>query len=96
MVLADEHPEYGVVAPPALGGSKVSLHIDVVDADASYQRAVDAGGTALRPPKNEFYGMRSASIVCPFGYKWTFTHPVEDVAPEEMQRRFKEMTADEE
>lgn len=92
VMLADEHPEYGVVAPPALGGSPVSLHIDVADADAAYARAVDAGATALRPPKNEFYGMRSASIVCPFGYRWTIAHPVEDVAPDEMQRRFHEMT----
>lgn len=91
VMLADEHPEYGVVAPPALGGSPVSLHIDVADADVSYARAVEAGATALRPPKNEFYGMRSASVVCPFGYRWTVAHPVEDVAPGEMQRRFHEM-----
>jgi PhnB protein len=92
VMLADEHPEYGVIAPPALGGSPVSLHIDVLDADKSYARAIDAGATALRPPADQFYGMRSASVVCPFGYRWTFSHPVEDVAPDEMQRRFTEMT----
>ena len=92
LMLADEHPEYGVLAPPALGGSPVSLHIDVVNADAAYQRALDAGATALRPPSDQFYGMRAASVVCPFGYRWTLSHPVEEVSPQEMQRRFSEMT----
>lgn len=92
LMLADEHPEFGVVAPPALGGSPVSLHIDVANADAAYEQAVAAGATALRPPSDQFYGMRAASVVCPFGYRWTLSHPVEEVTPAEMQRRFSEMT----
>jgi PhnB protein len=91
VMLADEHPDFGVVAPPALGGSPVSLNLNVANADAAYTRAIEAGATALRPPKNEFYGERSATVVCPFGYRWTMSHPVEDVAPAEMQRRFTEM-----
>jgi uncharacterized glyoxalase superfamily protein PhnB len=91
VMLADEHPDFGFVAPPALGGSPVALHLHVTNADAAYARAVEAGATALRPPKDEFYGERSASVVCPFGYRWTFSHPVEEVSFGEMQRRFTEM-----
>jgi PhnB protein len=87
IMLADEHPEIGVVAPPTLGGSPVSFMVTVPDADAMVARAVAAGGTLSRPVENRFYGHRNGEITDPFGYRWTLSTPIEDVSEEEVLRR---------
>src|SRR3954454_17907030 len=45
LMLADEHPELGVVGPRAIGGSPVSLHLRVDDVDAVSMAAEQAGAT---------------------------------------------------
>ena len=62
----------------------------VEDADATYRRALDAGGTSLREPIDMFYGDRSAGVEDPFGNRWWFHTHVEDVTPEEAARRAQE------
>jgi uncharacterized glyoxalase superfamily protein PhnB len=49
-----------------------------------------AGATSLREPTTEFYGDRSAGLTDPFGNQWWMATHVEDVSPEEMDRRAKE------
>jgi uncharacterized glyoxalase superfamily protein PhnB len=88
LMLADEFPEYGLRGPLALGGSSVTIHLHVDNADEVIDRAVRAGATVERPPKDEFYGERSGAIRDPFGHRWTIGHRIEEVAPEEMQRRY--------
>lgn len=77
LFLADEHPEIGVVGPAALGGTSVSLHLEVIDVDHSYQRAVDAGATSLRPPDDQNHGNRNATITDPFGHRWMLSQPID-------------------
>jgi len=89
-MLADEFPDFGALSPHTIGGSPVKLHLAVDDADAAAARAEAAGGTLVRAPKDEFYGERVALIADPFGYTWFLAHKIEDVAPEEMQRRWTE------
>jgi PhnB protein len=88
LMLADEHPDFGTLSPPSIGGSPVSFHVRVDDADAAVDRAVEAGATLLRPLRNEFYGARSGMVADPFGYKWFLAHEIEQVDAAEMQRRF--------
>ena len=52
------------------------------------RQAVAAGATELRPVKNQFHGDRSGMVLDPFGFSWSIATPVEDVSPDEMQRRF--------
>jgi uncharacterized glyoxalase superfamily protein PhnB len=80
IMLADEYPEIGHVAPtPA--GSPVSLHVTVPDVDAAIDRAVASGAALEREPSNEPYG-RAATIRDPFGHRWLVHGPVrEPVAP---------------
>jgi PhnB protein len=92
-MLADEHPEFGAVGPVALGGSPVSLHLEVADADAAAARAVAAGATLLRPVADQFHGNRSAMVADPFGHKWFLSQQTEAVGAEEMQRRYDQLTA---
>ena len=54
--ISDEHPEIGVISPATLGGSGVGLHLLVEDADATFERAVAAGGKAVRPMEDEPFG----------------------------------------
>jgi uncharacterized glyoxalase superfamily protein PhnB len=67
-----------------------SLYLYVEDTDANYQRAMAAGAKSLMEPADQFYGDRHGGIEDPLGnYWWIATH-VEDVTPEEMERRAKE------
>ena len=91
VMLADEFPEMGAKSPKSLGGTPVGILLYVNDADAIFNRAVAAGGKVERPLTNQFYGDRSGTLVDPFGHKWTVATHVEDVSPEEMQRRMAEM-----
>jgi PhnB protein len=91
LMIADEYPELGFVGPRALGGSPVSLHLRVDDVDAVSMAAEQAGATIERAPEEQFYGARSATLIDPFGHRWTIQTPTEDVSAEEVQRRFDAM-----
>ncbi|MGH2701235.1 MAG: VOC family protein [Actinomycetota bacterium] len=90
IMLADEYPDLGIRSPKAIGGSPVTLSVYVDDVDAVWDRAIAAGAKSLRPVKNEFYGDRSGQFEDPFGHRWSVTSHVEDVSPEEMERRSAE------
>ncbi len=70
------------------------LHVYVPDVDAAYQRALDAGAKSDREPADQFYGDRSAGVIDKFGNSWYMATHVEDVPPEELARRQKEMMQD--
>jgi PhnB protein len=66
-----------------------AFYLYVNDTDATYKRALQAGATSLKEPANTFYGNRESGVKDQFGnYWWIATH-VEDVTPEEMQKRFE-------
>lgn len=87
VMLADEHPQMGARSPQTIGGTACSLHVYVPDVDSTAKKAVDAGAQLVRPVKDQFYGDRSGSIIDPFGHMWSIATHVEDVSPEEMQKR---------
>jgi PhnB protein len=91
VMLADESPEMGHRSPGSLGGSPVSLVLYVENADEVVQRAVGAGAKVTRPVKDEFYGDRAGTLTDPFGHIWHVMTHVEDVSPEEMEKRASEM-----
>jgi len=87
IMLADAHPAMGYRGPRSLGGSSVSILLYLEDVDTVFERAVKTGARALRAVANQFYGDRSGTLEDPFGHVWTVATHVEDVPPEEMQRR---------
>ncbi len=89
VMLADEFPQMGSKAPQSLGGSPVVLNIYVEDVDALFNRAVGAGATVTMPLANQFWGDRYGQIVDPFGHRWALGSHIEDVAPDELERRSK-------
>jgi PhnB protein len=91
IMLADEHPEMNVRSAKTLGGTPVHLLIYVEKVDEAFARALRAGGKQERPVQDQFYGDRSGTFIDPFGHRWTLATHVEDVAPEELDRRMAEM-----
>ena len=87
-MLADEFPERDIRAPQ--GPPPVSMAVYTEDCDAMFNRAIAAGGKVVRPIANQFYGDRTGVLADPFGHQWSIATHVEDVPPEEMQRRMKE------
>jgi uncharacterized glyoxalase superfamily protein PhnB len=64
-----------------------SLYIYVPDVDSTYKKAVSTGAKSEREPADQFYGDRNASVVDENGTRWSFGTHVEDVSPEEMEKR---------
>ena len=91
IMLADEHPDEGHRGPKSIGGTPVGIMLYVPDVDAMFRTAISLGAKETRPVENQFYGDRSGSLTDPFGHNWMISTHVEDVAPEEMERRMKEM-----
>ncbi|HVQ74197.1 MAG TPA: VOC family protein [Candidatus Binatia bacterium] len=87
IMLADEHPQMDARAPRAFGGSPVSIMVYVPDVDATVKTAVAAGAKVTRPVEDMFYGDRTGTIDDPFGHRWHIATHIEDVPPEEMERR---------
>jgi PhnB protein len=87
IMLADEHHEMGYRSPHSLGGTSVSILLYVADVDAVFERALKAGGKSQRPVTDQFYGDRMGTLEDPFGHVWSVATHIEDVSPEEMQRR---------
>lgn len=93
-MLADEVEAWGNRSPETLGGTGTSLMMYVEDADAVFRRAIEAGATEVMPVQDHFYGDRSGMVEDPFGHRWTIATHVEDVSPEELDRRTKEAMAE--
>jgi PhnB protein len=87
VMLADENAAMNALSPDTLRGTSASFYVYVEDVDAFFKRALQAGATQLKPVANQFYGDRSGFLKDPFGHQWGFATHVEDVPPEEMQRR---------
>jgi PhnB protein len=87
LYLADEHPEIGVRGPRTLGGTAVSFVLDVPDADATVDRAVDAGAVLERPVTLQGHGARAGWIVDPFGHRWSLQTQVEQVSMDRLRER---------
>ena len=91
VMLADTHPGTMCSGPRSLGGSTVALMLYLDNVDTVFARALKAGGKSLRPLANQFYGDRSGTLEDPFGHVWTVATHVEDVPPEEIERRLADM-----
>lgn len=91
MMLADEFPDMDVRGPKSIGGTPVTVVLYVENVDEVFARAIAAGAKELRPLQNQFYGDRSGTLEDPFGHRWTIATHIEDVSPEEIERRMSEM-----
>jgi PhnB protein len=89
--LGDPNEQYGLVVPDRSGDAvSSSTCIYVADVDAVFEKAVARGATVREKPATFVTGDRFASIYDPFGHRWAVMTRVEDVSPEEAERRLAE------
>ena len=93
--VGDPNPQFGLVAPAAQDGHRVSSStcVHVPDVDAVFAAAVERGATVREQPATFVTGDRFASVLDPFGHRWAVMTRVEDVDPEEAERRLAEWAA---
>jgi len=87
IMVSDEFPDWGALAPGSIGGTPVTISIYVEDVDAAFAAAIEAGATSREPAKDQFYGDRSGQFTDPFGHRWMVASHIEDVSPDEIQAR---------
>ncbi|MEU6832989.1 VOC family protein [Nocardia beijingensis] len=90
VMLGDSAPDMDFLDPKTIGGTPVNLYVYVEDADAAFAAALAAGAKELTPMTDQFYGDRSGAFEDPWGHRWTVATHVEDVPPDEMDRRMAE------
>jgi PhnB protein len=93
LMFSDPFPQFSSKSPKELGGTSVALLLYVADVDAVVRQAVDAGATLLMEPEDQFWGDRFGQVTDPFGHVWQIATHVEDVPPEELEKRGKEVFA---
>ncbi len=69
VMMSDEFPEHGYSLGDGPNG--VTLHLQVDDADAWFERAVAAGATVTMPLADQFWGDRYGQLKDPFGHSWS-------------------------
>jgi uncharacterized glyoxalase superfamily protein PhnB len=89
LMLVDEFPDMHVRGPQSLGGSPVTIHLSVVDADAAFKRATAAGATARMPVTDMFWGARYGMVQDPSGHLWSMATQVRELTPEQILEAMK-------
>ncbi|WP_343586326.1 VOC family protein [Herbaspirillum sp.] len=93
LMLVDEMPECQSVGPKALGGSPISIHLYVEDADAVFAQAVAAGAEVVMPLADMFWGDRYGLVTDPFGHKWSIATHMRDLTSDEIREGASAMMA---
>jgi PhnB protein len=85
------HEENCPRAPSSIKGSSVNLFIYVDNADAVFKQAVSSGAKGIMPVDNMFWGDRMGMVKDPYGHFWSIATHVEELSPEEMDKRAEAM-----
>jgi uncharacterized glyoxalase superfamily protein PhnB/predicted enzyme related to lactoylglutathione lyase len=80
VMISDEWPEDGLLAPVHRGGPSVSLRLETPDPDAVVAAALGAGATLERPVTDEPYG-RGGVVVDADGHRWIVARGVPTARP---------------
>ena len=88
-MMGEEKPEQGYIGARPGQPTPIQVMLYVEKVDDVWKRAIAAGAREIRPLKNQFYGDRNGTLADPSGHVWTIATHVEDVSPEEMDRRVK-------
>ena len=93
IMLADPYPQFTTKPPKQVGATTVGLFMYVEDVDEAIQTAADAGATITMPAEDQFWGDRFGQVQDPFGHYWQIATRIEDLTPEEVERRGQEFMA---
>jgi PhnB protein len=89
-MLCDDFPEMGKSrSPKTLGGSPVTLHLELPDVDATWKQVVAAGAEVTTPLAEQFWGARYGAVRDPFGHSWSLATQVRQVSQAERDEAAK-------
>ncbi len=91
IMTSDQLPQSSTKPPKELRGASGAVFLYVEDVDSVVQDAVDAGAEVTMPVEDQFWGDRYGQLRDPFGHRWAIATHIADVAPEEIERRMKEL-----
>lgn len=89
VMMSDDFPEFNdgrSSTPEAFGGSPVTIHLDLPDVDAVWDRAIDAGATVTMPLADQIWGDRYGQLKDPFGHNWSLATRGTPRSPEEIAK----------
>ena len=90
IMLGEENEQWGTRSPLLTNGNPGSLHLYVEDADAAFERALEAGAKVRYPLEDAFWGDRYGKVTDPFGHEWGLATRIKDMTPAEMAKAGKE------
>lgn len=90
IMLMQESDQCQAKSPIALGGSPVTIHLNVTNADDTYKVAVAAGAEAVMPVEEMFWGDRYGVLKDPSGHTWSISHKVKTLTPEQIEENMKQ------
>ncbi len=93
VMMSDEFPEMGCKSPDTIGGTPVTLHLYVDDADKTFNQAIEAGAKVTMPLMDAFWGDRFGIVSDPFGHSWAIATHKQDISPEDMKKAGEEYFA---
>ena len=93
VMLVDSNPAWNARSPKMLGGTPVSMHLYVADADAAAARAVKAGARVIMPVADMFWGDRYGVVEDPFGHQWSIATPQRELDARELAEAAREAMA---
>jgi PhnB protein len=93
VMLGEENEQWGTKSPLSTNGNPGSLHMYVADADAAFQRALDAGASVAFPLEDAFWGDRYGKVRDPFGHEWGIATRQKDLTDEEMKQAAQDWLA---
>ncbi len=88
LLLANEFPPM-CLSPKSRGGTSVTLHVYVENADAAFERAVKAGCTVKMPMTDQFWGDRYGQVEDPFGHAWSIATHKQDLTSDQIAANAK-------
>jgi uncharacterized glyoxalase superfamily protein PhnB len=88
LMLGGEFPPT-CLSPKSRGGTSVTLHLYVENADAAFDRAVKAGCTVKMPLTDQFWGDRYGVTEDPFGHQWSLATHKQDLSEQQIAANAK-------
>jgi PhnB protein len=85
VMLVDENPQWKALGPKALGGTPVTIHLMVDDADKVADQAVAAGAKVVMPVADAFWGDRYGIVEDPFGHHWSIATTIRKMSEAEIK-----------
>ena len=87
IALQQENLEIGFLSPLSLGNNGSQTHLYVEDVDMLWSSAMQAGATAICEPMESYWGDRTATLLDPFGHRWSLASRVEHVSSDDITQR---------